>query len=423
MRHLGRRIVAGLAGVALVVWALSSWLSKERVPVAAPIVVRTAFVDRSDTLRNNETLSDLFGRHGITGTQLYRVITAAKEQGLAPRRVRDGDVYDFRYAISDPTPRLIRTRIGDARVLEFRRDPASNDWTGNSVDIAWSTSVRQVEGTIQSSLYETIDSLVPDSVLPAEERPRLVWELADGVFGWVIDFTRDNYAGDQVQILFERSESALGDVRFGRVLAAKIETRGQENSAYLMTAADGRREYYDAGGRSLKRAFKRYPTDFRRISSGFSNRRFHPILKRSRPHLGIDFPAPKGTPIYVTGDGVVTRAGRWDGYGNIVTVRHPKGIETRYAHMSRIAAGIHPGVRVRQGQLIGYVGMTGLATAPHVHYEFLKNGKHVNPRTAVQFGSGKPIAASRRAEFDSVRAEYDRLLAEPEPVRLAAGAN
>jgi murein DD-endopeptidase MepM/ murein hydrolase activator NlpD len=416
-RRLG--FAGGLLGIALTWWVVARATRGPDVPVAAPIVVRTVFVTQADTVRRNETLSDVFGRHRITGRDLYDLVQAAKGEGVDPRRVRADDVYEFRYVLGDAVPEIVRTRLGDDRLLEFRRSD-STGWQGQSVAIDWDTSVRRVEGTIQSSLYETIDALVPDSVLPAGERQRLVWDLADGVFGWVIDFRHDNYEGDRVQVLFERRVSALGDVRFGRILAAKIETRGEENTAYLMAGASGANEYYDAQGRSLKRAFKRYPTDYRRISSGFGQR-FHPILKTRRAHLGIDFPAPSGTPIYVTGDGVVTRAGRWDGYGIIVSVRHPKGIETRYAHMRGIAAGIHPGVRVRQGQLIGYVGMTGLATAPH--YEFLKNGQNINPRTAVQFGSGEPIAVARRGEFEAVRAEFDRLLARPEPVQLAAGGH
>jgi murein DD-endopeptidase MepM/ murein hydrolase activator NlpD len=134
------------------------------------------------------------------------------------------------------------------------------------------------------------------------------------------------------------------------------------------------------------------------------------VLKTRRPHLGTDYAASRGTPIVATGDGVVSHAGRWGGYGIMVALRHPKDIETRYAHMRSLAPGIAPGVRVRQGQIIGEVGMSGLANAPHVHYEFLKNGAHVDPRSAARFGQGEPVPPDRRAEFEIARLYYDRLL-------------
>jgi murein DD-endopeptidase MepM/ murein hydrolase activator NlpD len=216
-------------------------------------------------------------------------------------------------------------------------------------------------------------------------------------------------------VVYERLVSALGEIRFGRVLAANIETAGSENPAYVLTDAEGRNAYYDAEGKSLRRAFLRNPVKFRRISSSFSRARFHPVLKTTRPHLGTDYSARPGTPIEATGDGTVVRAGRWGGYGIMVGIRHPKGIETRYAHMQGVGAGIHSGVRVRQGQVIGYVGMTGVANGPHVHYEFLKNGRHVNPRRA-DLGDGEPVPAARRAEFETVRAGFDRLLGrQPSP--------
>jgi murein DD-endopeptidase MepM/ murein hydrolase activator NlpD len=161
-----------------------------------------------------------------------------------------------------------------------------------------------------------------------------------------------------------------------------------------------------------------YPVRFRRISSGFSQGRFHPVLKTTRAHLGTDYAAAPGTPIYSTADGTVIRAGRWGGYGIMVAIRHPRGIETRYAHMQGLAKGIRAGIRVRQDELIGFVGMTGLADGPHVHYEFLKNGRHLNPRRA-DLGDGEPVPGTRRAEFDAVRAAYDRLLGRRPPVTAA----
>ena len=240
------------------------------------------------------------------------------------------------------------------------------------------------------------------------------------MYGWVIDFTRDIYPGDHVELLFERLTSPMGDVRFGRVTAARIATRGRINTAYVFPETDGRNGYYDAEGKSLLRDFKLSPVPYR-ITSRFSRRRYHPVLKRYRPHLGIDFGAPHGAEVRATGDGVITRAGRWGGYGLMVEIRHPKDIQTRYAHLSSLARGVGIGSTVRQGDPVGFVGSTGLATGPHVHYEFIKNGQHMDPRTAVRYGDGTPVSSSRRAEFDSTRTYYDQLLDYTAPTVQAEG--
>ena len=158
----------------------------------------------------------------------------------------------------------------------------------------------------------------------------------------------------------------------------------------------------------MRRAFLRYPVQFRRISGGYG-RRYHPILRQYRAHLGTYYAAISGTPIYATADGVVKRAGRWGGYGLVVTIEHAKDIETRYAHMSRVASGIKPGARVTQQQTIGYVGMSGLATGPHVHYEFLKNNRQIDSRS-VDMGDGDPVPVELRGTYEAVRAAFNTIL-------------
>jgi murein DD-endopeptidase MepM/ murein hydrolase activator NlpD len=416
-RKLGRKLLGGLVGVALL-WSARGVFAGEQLPIATALVVSQAWNTYADTLQRNETLSDLLARHNIVGQELYDVLQAAEE--IDPRRLRAGQVFELRYAVNERAPDQISVRLGDSSLLRVIRDTTMG-WRGESKEIYWTVTTQIARGEILSSLYETVDDLIPNAVLPPGERARLVWDLADGVFGWVIDFARDNYSGDDFQIVYERLSSELGDVRFGRILAAKVETRGSANSAYVMTDVDGRNAYYDAEGKSLKRAFKLYPAEFRRISSGFSHSRFHPVYRTNRPHLGVDYAADAGTPIVATGDGTVVRAGRWGTYGLIVTIRHARGIETRYAHMSRIASGIRAGVRVQQGQRIGYVGMTGTATGPHLHYEFIQNGRHIDPRQAARFGKGDPVPDSRRAEFDSLRSYYDGLLAPRTIAAATAG--
>jgi murein DD-endopeptidase MepM/ murein hydrolase activator NlpD len=387
--------------------------SSRQLPVAAPLLVTTAYFHRADTVHQNETLSHLLGRHNIYGAQLVDVVNAA--DGLNPRRIRPGQVFLFRYVHGEDTPNRITVRVGDfrygdERILSIARDTASG-WTGSSEDVAWSVEVMRAEGVVTSSMYEAVDDIISDSILPRGQRHYMVEDLADNVYGWVIDFYRDFYEGDQFAFAYERLTSQFGDVRFGRVLAAKIETRGsREHYAYVMTDERGRNTYYDDDGRSLRRSLKIRPVPLGRLISRYSRSRFHPVLKTHRPHYGIDYASRTGTPIESTGDGTVTRAGRWGTYGIMVAIRHNTGgLETRYAHMSRLGPGIRAGMRVEQGQTIGYVGMTGLASGPHVHYELLRNGKHIDPRT-LGTEPGAPVSADRRGEFQAIKEQFGRLL-------------
>jgi len=396
-------------------WTAGDASPDRRLPIAEPIVVSEAYEVVSDHLRRNETMTHLLARHDVTGREAFQLIQVARAVGLDPRRVRPDLEFEFKRKLGSKHPISIRSRIASDAFMHLTRD-TTDTWVGNLAPVEWTVSVHRVEGVIHASLNQSIHGAVPDSVLPFGERDRLVWNAAEAVYGWVLDFTRDIRPGDEFQIAFERLTSSAGDVRFGRVLAAKLVVQGRRYSAYVMENTSGRTVYYDAEGRSLHRAFLKYPVQFRRISSGFNRRRFHPVLKTYRAHLGYDFAAGQGTPIRTTGDGVVRTAGRNGGYGLMVGIRHPKGIETRYAHMSRIARGIRTGTRVTQGQTIGYVGMTGLANGPHVHYEFLKNGRHLNYRN-VDLGDGEPLPTELRGEFRAVRLRYDEVL-NRRPVRI-----
>lgn len=408
MRH--RVFRAGFVGIALVgavAWTAGATLAARRLPVAEPIVVSAAYVVLADTVHRNETLSHLFARHNIAGSQLIAVLDAA--EGLNPRRIRPGQVFRFRYIPDETTPDRVTVRLGDEQILTVSRDTA-NVWTGRSDEIVWTVHVERVQGAVESSLWLAINQLVPDSVLNTASREYLVSDLADGVFGFVIDFNRESRPGDRFNVVYERLTSALGDVRFGRILAAKVETNRRERSAYVMTDEQGRNAYYDEQRQSLKRAFKLSPVRITRITSHFSRSRMHPVLRIRRPHPGVDYGAATGSRIYATGEGTITRMQWWGGYGNMISIRHARRFETRYAHMSRFAPEMHVGKHVAQGQLIGFSGSTGLANGPHVHYELIRDGQQVDP-LRLQQDSGDPLPASRRAEFEAVMAQYDLLLA------------
>ncbi len=401
-------LVGGVTVIAFGLWTARAWPSR-RLPVAMPLVVSTAYVMKADTVRRNETLSHVFERQNLSRIEILELVRVAERDGLNPRRIRPGQVFGFRYAADEPKPDRVIVRIADESILTVVRDSAGQ-WVGSAEKIEWTVQLEHAEGEIRSSLYETLEALIPDSVLTRAERDRLIDDLADGVYGWVIDFRRDIYPGDGVRILFERLTSNLNDTKHGRIVAANVESRGVEHSAYVMTGEDGRDLYYDAEGRSMRRGFKLSPVSYRRISGRFTNNRFHPILKRNRPHLGMDFAANRGTPVTPTKEGTVTRAGRWGGYGIMVSIRHVNGIETRYAHLRGLARGIRVGKWVTTDDVIGYVGSTGLANGPHLHYEYLKNGRQRDPRKE-QRASGDPVPEDRHAEFEALKARYDRLLA------------
>jgi murein DD-endopeptidase MepM/ murein hydrolase activator NlpD len=207
--------------------------------------------------------------------------------------------------------------------------------------------------------------------------------------------------------VFERLVSEDGEARFGRVLASDLTISGKSLTAVRFSPSSSRSAlYFDADGGSLRRAFLRAPVEFRRISSNFAYRRFHPVLGRTRRHEGTDYAARSGTPVLAAGDGVVLRAGWAGGYGNLVELRHLNGITTRYGHLRGLARKVHRGARVEQGQVIGYVGSTGLASGPHLHYEFRMNGVAKDSRR-VKIGGGAPVPKSDRAAFEQ---ERDRLM-------------
>jgi murein DD-endopeptidase MepM/ murein hydrolase activator NlpD len=211
---------------------------------------------------------------------------------------------------------------------------------------------------------------------------KLIIELAD-IFGYDIDFVQDIRVGDRYTVIYDDLYKDGKKLRAGDILAAEFVNQGQSLRAVRYTDPQGNSGYYAAGGQSLRKAFLRTPVDVFRISSNFSRARFHPVLNRFRAHLGTDYAAPVGTPIKATGDGRVTFIGWKGGYGRAVVLKHGSSYETLYGHMSRFRQGLGYGSRVQQGQVIGYVGSSGLATGPHLHYEFRINGVHRDPRKVV----------------------------------------
>lgn len=379
-------------------FALSGEWPWRRLPAARPIVVSSAVRESADTLRRGETLSVLLTRNNIVGRELGEVLASL---GVEARRLRAGLVFHFRRLGGEDEPHHVLVRTGPEERLRLVR--TGGGWSGEVVPVRWSTETVRIAGSIDHSLYDALDRTIGDDVLPGAERVRLAWDLAD-VFAWSVDFSRDIQAGDAVTAVVERLVSEEGETRFGRVLASELSVNGRRLTAYRFHDEAGRPAYFDADGNSLRRAFLVAPLEFRRISSGIGGRR-HPILGVYRGHNGIDYSAASGTPVRAAGDGTVITAGRAGGLGNLVEIRHRNGITTRYGHLRGFAAGIRRGTVVSQGTVIGYVGSTGLSTAPHLHYEFRVNGTPRDPRR-VDLGNGEPIPRTLRAAFEQ---ERDRL--------------
>jgi murein DD-endopeptidase MepM/ murein hydrolase activator NlpD len=266
--------------------------------------------------------------------------------------------------------------------------------------------VEPLHGRITSSLFKTVnDAGASDAV---------ALQLAE-VFRYDIDFAQELQPGDTFTIVLEKIWRDGQFLRDGDIVAAEFVNNGRTYRAVRYTTPDGRTEYYTPDGRSLRKAFLLSPVQFTRISSGFGMRR-HPVLNTLRAHKGVDYAAPIGTPIRAAGDGRITFRGVKGGYGNVVVLAHANGVETVYGHMRGFATGTFVGKRVKQGELIGYVGMSGLATGPHLHYEYRVNGVHRNP-ASIKTLPAEPISARNRADFD---AKSRSLLAQLDAARHTA---
>jgi len=260
-----------------------------------------------------------------------------------------------------------------------------------------------IGGVITSNLYNALNES-GQGVLPPSARHQLAWSLAD-IFEYKVDMSRDLHDGDKFHLLVERLQKPNGAIIVNKILGARLALSNANNPLEAInfdTRGSSSAQYYDASGMSLRAAFLRAPVAFRRISSVFGARK-HPIFGEWRNHTGTDYAAAEGTPVRAIGDGVVIFAGRKGGYGNMIDIRHRNGMVSRYGHMRGFASGIRPGSHVAMGSTIGYVGMTGWATGPHLHFEIRVDGVAKNPRLALESRSGEPVPANERALFQRMR--------------------
>ena len=356
-------------------------------------------------VRSGDNLANLFKRRGIPPGDLHELVHS---QPFGPRLKAIYPGHQLKIS-TDSDNRLAKLSYspGPLETLEFTR--VGDGFAGNEV-IAEPERVKQYRhGIIDHSLFVASQRAgLEDSV---------TMRLAE-IFQWDIDFVLDIRAGDAFHVLLE--ELHLGDqfVGCGDILAAEFVNQGDVYRAVLFRDSKGQANYYDPAGKSMRKAFLRAPVSFTRISSNFNLRRKHPLWNRAMPHRGIDYAAPTGTPVRASGYGTVIKAGRTRPNGNYVVIRHGEQFVTKYLHLSKFARGIRANATVRQGQTIGYVGSTGWATGPHLHYEFLVYGVHKNPRT-VKLPDADPVPEAELAQFSRTAAPLFALLDSRKQTQLA----
>jgi murein DD-endopeptidase MepM/ murein hydrolase activator NlpD len=351
----------------------------------------------SDTLGRGESLAALLGRRGLNDADAAAVI-GALDGLIDDRRIPAGMEVVAHGDSTNKRPTDVTLNLSPERVLRVHRD--GDTWAAEEVQIPWVTDTLVVRGVVHSTLYDALEQ-GGTPYLTKGARAELAWELAD-IYEYRVDMSRELQDGDSVRVVFERSSSPQRANRIGKILAAGLERAGRELQAVRFVHSDGKAEYFDAGGKSLRASFLRAPLSFRRISSVFGLRK-HPILGIWRAHKGTDYSAAEGTPVRTIGDGVIIYAGRKGGYGNVAEVRHRNGFVSRYGHLRGFASGMRVGRVVQQGETIGYVGETGLATAPHLHFEVLVGGVQRDPRFALKQSAGVALSGAEQAQFVGVQ--------------------
>lgn len=349
-------------------------------------VATVNFTIISETVRNGDSLSAIFHRAGLNDAKLYEVIHSGKEAARLAK-IYPGESFEFRIdkasgQLVELTHQINQLESGKAVLREGK-------YQYSQITLEPEVLYSFAQGQINDSLFL--------SALGAGLSEKLTMELAE-IFAWDIDFILDIREGDHFAVVFEELYLNGERIGTGDIVAAAFTNQGKTHEAVRYEQEGATASYFSPDGRSLRKAFLRTPVDFARISSHFNLKRRHPVLHTIRAHKGTDYAAARGTPIRATGDGKVTFAGRKGGYGNVVILQHGQQYQTLYAHLDKFSKYARTGSRVSQGQIIGYVGSTGLATGPHLHYEFYVNGSVRNPVT-VALPEAEPVAADEMAAF------------------------
>lgn len=355
---------------------------------------------RNERIQRGDTVAELLSRMSVADTAASDYLRSAPEV-LSFRKMPAGKEVQ---AETDSAGNLLSLRYLNENGAQVVIEKKDNKFQLKTLAAQLEKRLFVRTGEIKTSLYAATDAAgMPDSA---------AHQLIE-LFSGDIDFHHDLRRGDKFTVVYEMNYSNGALVSTGRIQAAEFVNKGQAYRAVYFQSDADHGDYYTPDGKSVRKAFLRSPIEFSRVSSGFSSSRFHPVLNKWRAHKGTDFAAPTGTRVKVTADGVVALVGKQNGYGNVIMVNHQGRYTTVYGHLSRYASGLHKGQHVAQGEVIGYVGMTGLATGPHLHYEFRVNGQQHDP-LRVALPDAKPISAAQQAAFRPVA---DHFTAELELLR------
>lgn len=363
-----------------------------------------------DSVREGDSLAKIFKRQKISPQTLHNIMTCGPEADIL-KKIHPGQ--ELAFSIDD-SGELMKVQYFMNKLETLNITKADDSFTIDIHRKPVDTKTKYSHGTIDSALFL--------SAKAAGLTDNMTMQLAN-IFGWDIDFVLDIRGGDSFELMYEEKFVDGEKYQDGDILIATFINQGKEFTAIRYEDPKGRIDYYTPDGKSVRKAFLRTPVDFKRISSKFNLKRKHPIFNTTRPHKGVDYAAPTGTPIKAAGDGKVIIARKKGGYGKAVVIQHGQKYSTLYGHLSKWGRGVKEGRRVKQGQIIGYVGSTGWATGPHLHYEFRVNGVHRNPLT-VKLPAGQPIskaykelfvaqAAALRGQL-AMNSDYQRTLAQNE---------
>ncbi len=363
------------------------------LPLAATSVNRNEEFWQIDQVRRDDTLATLFKRMTIRDEDAIKFLMLSPQTRAINTQLIPGRTIE------------IKTNLdGKLLHLEYELDKENiliAGLTPSGYQVATQKLVLQNHHILKSAtIVDTLFGATDDAGIPDQ----IALQVAD-IFSGEIDFNEDVHPGDKFNVIYEAFYNAGELMKTGNVLAVEFITSGNKHQAIHFGEAEGKYAYYTPEGISLHKSFLRSPLEFTRISSNFSAGRYHPILQRIRLHQGVDFAAPMGTRVKASGDGEVDFIGRQGGYGNVIILKHDNGISTKYGHLSAFASDLRKGMRVTQSDIIGYVGKTGLATGPHLHYEFLVNGAHRDPMT-VALPTSVPIDKKYQKEFDEKSLDY-----------------
>ena len=352
---------------------------------------------RIHEVMDGENLSIIFEEFKVPLNTAYRIFRLDKNNLLS--KIKPGDEMKFTYLGEDITGiEIIKDSINS--ILIEITDKISIKKISKDVELIQSFK----SGVIKTSFYEAaLEAEIPDSI---------IMDFAY-IFGWDIDFIFDIREGDSFNVIYETPYSEGEKVKNGDIILAKFVNRGKIYSANRFFLNENDKEFFDDNGNNLQKAFLRAPLDFAYISSHFNPNRMHPVLHTIRAHNGVDYAAKTGSPVRTTGNGTVHYAGRRNGCGNEIVIKHSNDYSTRYCHLNKFKSGIKKGTKVIQGETIGFVGSTGLATGPHLHYEFKIGNKHVDP-VKLQLPSAEPISQNLRPDFDKILKDNKLLLSKLE---------